>query len=208
MPRTKEACPMILKIILIAVYRHNSHNPRAGANNADPHQDTSLLHVFLPLFVTVVIWMLTCIPSVITSTRNPLGTIIHVVYGVQLACVYWTLVAAAVALSNKDGSPSGVGLLSGVTAASHFAWFCAPAHPDCIHGMNGNIQNIMRCCIFVILYSTLARSPALPGVQDGSFIITVWAPEIVNIIMDSVFNTTTSLILNWLDTSHDVGKDD
>ncbi|KAJ1463787.1 hypothetical protein T484DRAFT_3650233 [Baffinella frigidus] len=193
MPMAKQACPMFVKIILIAVYRHNSHKE---TNSPLQEKGTSLLQVFLPLLVTIFVWLVTCIPSVVTTTRNPLGTIIHIVFGITLACVYWTLVSAALAFSKN------IGMLAAITAAAHFAWFCAPAHPDCIHGSK-NIHYVMRVCIVVILYSTLARTPVLPHVPDSAFIITVWAPEIINIIVGVVFTTSTAIVLTWLDGQPD-----
>ena len=188
MPKTKDACPMAIKIILIAVYRHNSY----AENTVVQEKGHSLFHVFLPLVVVLFIWVVTCIPSIATRTRNPLGTTLHIIFGLTLSCVYWTLVSASLAFSKH------IGMLSGLTAATHFAWFCSPAHPDCIHG-GKNIRNVMRACIFVILYSTLVRSPVLPHVPDSAFIITVWAPEIINITVDAVFATSVSMLLTYLD---------
>ena len=189
MPTTREACPMALKIILIAVYRHNSYQE----NSPIQVKGIGLRQVFIPLMLVVFTWIVVCIPSIATRTRNPLGTTIHIIFGLSLACVYWTLVSAALAYSKS------IGMLAGLTAALHFAWFCAPAHPDCIHGSK-NIRNVMRVCIFVILYSTLARSPVLPRVADSAFIITVWAPEIINIVLDTVFTASVAMVLSYVES--------
>jgi hypothetical protein len=195
MPMTKKACPMWIKIALIAAYRYNSFK----ADDPVQEKGVSLLSVFLPLVVTVFIWLTTCIPSVVTRTRNPLATTVYVIFGLILTSVYWTLVSAALAYAKN------LGMLAGYTAAVHFAWFSSPAHVDSIHG-GKNILNIMRVCIVTILYCTLVRIPKFPHIPDGAFIITVWSPEIINIILNTLFNPCAEILISMMVNSDEKDK--
>jgi hypothetical protein len=175
MPATNDACPMFLKALLIFAYRF-----RALKNEPSDAQK-GVIVVFLPLVVVIGIWLASCIPSIVTRTRSRIATIIHMVFGIYLALVYWILICVSLAYA-KDLS-----LLTGVTAALHFAWFCCPAHPDAIHG-NKSIVHCMFWAQVGILYYTYSCIPNSPVVSDRFFVLVIWAPEIVNILITPVFN--------------------
>jgi hypothetical protein len=189
MPATRAACPMAIKMLLIASYRYNSYDE---PTQAAPEKG-AIFHVFVPLASVVLIWLATCVPSLLNRTRSRLGTTIHIVFGIHLAAVYWIITSVAIAYYRN------VSILVGLTTAVHFAWICSPAHPDTIHGYR-TIGHVMRAVIVIIVYYTVIRSPVFPHVKDGAFIFTIWGPEIINMIMDPVFATSVTALTAFIDT--------
>jgi formate hydrogenlyase subunit 4 len=180
---------MAIKILLIAVYRFNSFDKPSSTP-----EKIGIISVFLPLLSMVIIWLAACIPSLVSRTRSRLGTTIHIVFGIYVASVYWIIISMSIAYAKN------VSLITAITAAIHFAWFCAPSHPDNINGAV-SVSHVMRAALAVLMYYTLIRSPAFPHVSDSMFIITVWGPEIVNIILDAVFATVASSIILYYESS-------
>jgi hypothetical protein len=188
MPATKAACPMMIKIMLIAAYRFNSLD--GPSPTPEKH---GIIGMFVPLFSMVIIWLAACIPSLVSRTRSRLGTMIHIVFGIYVASFYWIIISMSIAYA-KNAS-----MLIAITAAIHFAWFCAPSHPDNINGAV-SVSHVMRAALAVLMYYTFIRSPAFPHVPDSMFIITVWGPEIVNTILDAIFATVAASIILYHDS--------
>jgi hypothetical protein len=189
MPATKAACPMAIKMLLIAVYRFNSFD-----RPSPTPEKVGIISVFIPLLSMVMIWLAACIPSLVARTRSRLGTTIHIVFGIYVASIYWIIISMSIAYAKN------VSILIAITAAVHFAWFCAPSHPDNIN-CAASVSHVMRAALAVLLYYTLIRSPSFPHVDDSMFIITVWGPEIVNIIIDAIFAAVASSIILYYDSS-------
>jgi hypothetical protein len=175
MPATSSACPMYIKAVLIFAYRF-----RTTSNDPTTAQK-GVAVVFLPLMAVVGIWLASCIPSIVTRTRSRVATIAHIVFGIYLAAIYWVFICVTLAYAKQ------ISLLTGVTAALHFAWFCCPAHPDAIHG-NKSIMHLMFWIQIGIVYYTFACIPNSPVISDKFFIFVIWAPETINILITPVFN--------------------
>lgn len=185
---------MMIKMLLIAAYRFNSYN----VQSASPEK-TGVLNAFLPLGLMVIIWFAACIPSLVSRTRSRIGTTMHIIFGIYVALVYWILICVSISFA------SNIGILTGLTAAAHFAWICAPSHPDCING-SVSISHLLRAALSVLMYYTLIRSPSFPHVPDFMFIITIWGPEIVNIILDAVFAVSASSIILYFEAVESSAK--
>jgi hypothetical protein len=175
MPAMNEACPMFIKALLIFTYRFR--NTSIDPNTAQK----GVIHVFLPLMAIIGLWLASCIPSLVTRTRSRFATIIHIMFGIYLAVIYWILICITISYAKQ------LSLLTGVTAAIHFAWFCCPAHPDAIHGSK-SVSHVMFWSIIWVLYYTYECIPHSPAISDRFFILVIWAPEIVNILITPVFN--------------------
>jgi hypothetical protein len=175
MPATNSACPMFIKAALIFAYRF-----RTTSNDPSTAQK-GVAVVFLPLMAVIGMWIASCIPSIVTRTRSRVATIVHIMFGIYLALTYWILICVTLAYAKQ------ISLLTGVTAALHFAWFCCPAHPDAIHG-HANIMHAMFWAQVAILYYTFTCIPNSPVVSDKFFILVIWAPETINILITPVFN--------------------
>lgn len=174
-------------MLLIGVYRFNSFN----MPSASPEK-IGVVSAFLPLGLMVLMWLAACTPSLVTRTRSRLGTTIHIVFGIYVALVYWILICVSISYARN------VGILTGLTAAVHFAWICAPSHPDTING-SVSISHLMRAALAVLVYYILIRSPSFPHVPDCMFIIVVWGPEIVNMTLDGVFAVSASSIILYFE---------
>jgi hypothetical protein len=175
MPATNDACPMFMKALLIFAYRLRVVHVEPSA------AQKGVIVVFLPLMAVVGIWLASCIPSIVTRTRSRIATITHIVFGIYLTVTYWILICVTLAYAKQ------LSLLTGVTAAMHFAWFCCPAHPDAIHGS----KSVMHCMFWAqigILYYTYSCIPNSPVISDKFFVLVIWAPEIVNMLITPVFN--------------------
>ena len=214
MPATKQACPMLIKGLLIAVYRLNSFNPGestplgygGGGNSKSSWWYGGVFPALLPLGVVVMVWFVMCLPSLLTNTRCRTGTMLHLMFGVFLSSVYWCLICATVRYQKN------LSVLAGLTAATHFAWFSAPAHRDTINGA-ANIKDVMRLVMASVIYHTLTRSTRYPNVPDGAYIITVWAPEIISMVLDPLFAVSVLLVQHLYDDTlvrevHTNDKDD
>jgi hypothetical protein len=175
MPATNSACPMFIKAALIFAYRFRTiSNDRSTAQKG-------VTIVFLPLMAVIGMWLASCIPSIVTRTRSRIATIVHIMFGIYLALTYWILICVTLAYAKQ------ISLLTGVTAALHFAWFCCPAHPDAIHGHKG-VLHVMFWAQVGILYYTFTCIPNSPVISDKFFMLVVWAPEMVNILITPAFN--------------------
>jgi hypothetical protein len=188
MPATSDACPMFIKAFLIAAYRFRT----ISADHSTAQK--GVLVVFLPLIMVVSIWLASCIPSLVTRTRSRIATIIHIVFGIYLAVVYWILICVTLAYAKP------ISILTGVTAALHFAQFCSPAHPDAIHSHKA-VSHAMFWASVGVLYYTSTCIPNSPVVRDGSFILVVWAPEIINILVVPVFNHVVTFAVTSYESS-------
>jgi hypothetical protein len=190
MPGTKAACPMFVKMLLIGAYRFNSFNAPSPAP-----EKIGVLNAFIPLGLMVMLWLAACIPSLVSRTRSRIGTTMHIVFGIFIALVYWILICASISYA------SNISILTGLTTAIHFAWICAPSHPDTING-SVSIRHLMCSAIAVLMYYTLIRSPSFPYVPDCMFLIPVWGPEIINFVVDSIFKISASSLLLYWDSTH------
>jgi hypothetical protein len=182
------ACPMFIKALLIASYRFRTIS--SEPNTAQK----GVLVAFLPLMMVVGVWLASCIPSLVTRTRSRIATITHILFGIYLAAVYWILICVTIAYTKP------LSILTGVTAALHFAWFCSPAHPDAIHGTK-TVSHVMFWAMIGVLYYTNMCIPAVPAIRDGSFILVIWAPESVNILIAPVFNHLVTFAVTSYESS-------
>ncbi|KAJ1466587.1 hypothetical protein T484DRAFT_1756519 [Baffinella frigidus] len=188
MPQMDRACPMFLKALLIASYRFRTIS-------SDPSTaQKGVLVVFLPLMFVVGIWLASCIPSLVTRTRSRVATIIHIVFGIYLAVVYWILICITLAYAKP------LSILTGVTAAIHFTWFCSPAHPDAIHHHSA-VSHVMFWTTVAVLYYTNICIPNSPIVRDGYFILVIWAPETINMLIVPVFNHVATFVVTSYESS-------
>lgn len=204
MPATNTACPIPLKALLIVVYRLHSYEHIESQEKGTAETGWNVVTVFTPLILVSSIWLALCIPSLLTQTRCRVGTVLHILFGVYLAVVYWTLICITLSYA-KNAT-----FLAGITAAVHFAWFCAPAHPDTIHGAH-NIRHIMIMALGLIIYYTFSRKQMFPHVRDAVFIFVIWAPEIINIFLNSLFSTTVAAFMSYFkdtNTKHGITKDE
>ena len=195
MPAAKAACPTFVKMLLIGVYRFNSYNTPSPAP-----EKLGVLNAFLPLGLMVILWLAACIPSLVSRTRSRIGTTMHIVFGIFVALVYWILICVSISYA------SNVSILTGLTAATHFAWICAPSHPDTIIG-SVSISHLMCSAIAVLMYYTLIRSPSFPHVPDCMFLIPVWGPDIINRVADSIFAISASSLTLYWDSIHTFSVD-
>jgi hypothetical protein len=204
MPATNKACPIPIKALLIFVYRMHSYENMENQHQGASEANGNVVAVFTPLIVVISIWLAMCIPSLLTRTRCRIGTILHILFGIYLAVVYWTLICVTLSYAKNAA------FLAGITAAVHFAWFCAPAHPDTVHGAR-NIGHIMFTALGLIIYYTFSRNQMFPHVRDAVFIFVIWAPEIINIILNSLFSNTVTECVNYFtpsNTRHVITKDE
>jgi hypothetical protein len=204
MPATSTACPIPLKALIIFVYRMRSYQHIESQQKGTAEAGGNVVTVFTPLIVVISIWLAMCIPSLLTQTRCRVGTILHILFGIYLAAVYWTLVCVTLSYAKNAA------FLAGITTAIHFAWFCAPAHADTIHGSR-SIRHIMLTAIALIISYTFTHTQMFPHVRDAVFIFVIWAPEVINILLDSLFSTTVAGFMNYFkatDTKHAIRKDE
>jgi hypothetical protein len=204
MPATNAACPIPLKALLIFVYRMRSYEHLESQQQGTAEAGGSVVTVFTPLIVVSSIWLAMCIPSLLTQTRCRIGTILHILFGIYLAAVYWTLICVTLSYAKNAA------FLAGITAAIHFAWFCAPAHPDTIHGSH-SIRHIMVTALGLIIYYTFSHKQMFPHVRDAVFIFVIWAPEIINITLNCLFATTVGVFMSYFkssDTKHAITKEE
>ena len=179
---------MMIKMLLVGVYRYNSY----ATPSASPEK-IGVLNVFLPLGLMVTIWLAACIPSLVSQTRSRLGTTMHIVFGILIALTYWILICVSISFA------SNVSILTGLTAAVHFAWICAPSHTDNITG-SVSISHVMRSALAVLMYYTLIRSPPFPHVPDYMFVIPICIPEIINRSLDVVFAVCATSVLVYCES--------
>jgi hypothetical protein len=188
MPQMDRACPMFLKALLIASYRFRTIS-------SDPNTaQKGVLVVFFPLIAVVCIWLASCIPSLVTRTRSRVATIVHIVFGIYFAVVYWIIICATLAYAKP------LSILTGVTAALHFAWFSCPAHTDAIH-KGKSVEHIMFWAMVGVLYYTNMCIPHSPVIRDAYFILVIWAPEIVNLLITPVFNHVITFVVTSYESS-------
>jgi len=196
---------MIVKGLLIMAYRLNSFNLDEGPPPKHAGGGESkwggVFPALLPLAVVMLIWLVLCLPSLWTNTRCRTGTMLHLVFGICLGAVYWCLICATVRYQRN------ICVLAGLTAATHFAWFCAPAHRDTIHGA-ANVKTVMRVVVASVIYHTLTRYVRHPHVPDGFYILTLWAPEIICMVLDPFFSSCVLLVQHWYDETLVVSDDD
>jgi hypothetical protein len=174
---------MFIKALLIFAYRFRTIDTEPS------EAQRGVIVVFLPLIGVVSIWIASCIPSLVTRTRSRIATIIHIVFGFYLALVYWVLICVTLAYAKE------LSLLTGATAALHFAWFCCPAHPDAIHGS----KSIVHCMFWAqvgTIYYTFSCIPKSPVISDRYFILVIWAPEMINMLITPVFNHCVTFVVS------------
>jgi hypothetical protein len=191
MPGVQKSCPVPVKALLIAAYRWNSRD--TGEQIDEELRSTAGVYpAFIPLIAVVMLWLTACVPSLLVNTRSSIGTLLHIVFGVYLAAVYWILVCVTLAYKPE------ISILTGITSSVHFAWFCAPAHPDTVYGSD-KVSHVMRVSILVLVYTTATHPQHFAYVRDAWFVLVIWAPEIVSLLVTLPFNSVVTMVVSYFE---------
>ena len=181
MPLTRYSAPILLKLAIVVAFKWKQ-------GSVETSQVQGVFVAYLPLALTFLMWILLALPSLCIKTKNSTASICYVVFGSTLFVTYTAGLTLSIVLQ-----PEATIFLAG-SSAMHFAYFVSGAHQSALHG-----TNVMHSCmsgfICIWMYYCIFALPVCLHVPDVHFVIYMWAPEGVNVVLNFVITRILAMIL-------------
>jgi hypothetical protein len=182
MPLTRCHAPILLKLAIVFAFKWKQGSLESSISKG-------VGPAYIPLALTFVMWILLALPSLCIKTKNSTASICYVVFGTSMFITYVSGITLSIVLQ-----PEAAIFLAG-SAAMHFAYFVSDAHHSALHGVH-----IMNSCmlglICIWLYYCIFALPACLHIPDVHFLMYMWAPESVNMVLNFVLTRFLAILLD------------
>jgi hypothetical protein len=182
LPLTRHHAPILLKLAIVFAFKWKQ-------GPVESSMSKGVGAAFMPLGLTFLVWILMALPSLCIKTKNSTASICYVIFGSTMFITYSAGITLSILLQ-----PEATIFLAG-SAAMHFAYFVSSAHPSALHG-----ANIMHSCmlgfICIWMYYCVNALPVCLHVPDVLFLVYMWAPEAVNMVINCVMTRILAMLLD------------